>query len=158
LGDCLLLGNFMKITLVAHILGLRYPQLGLWDKFDKNWVGLHFRRFFSQTHLVTLVDWVMMMKLDREAYDELLLWFRARQVAVLATTIFCRSRNCRITKCRNQNCRKFSCVKVHITCLINCLMLHWLYLNTWSQSYDHELQHQRCKNLQRRQQHSAFAE
>jgi succinate dehydrogenase hydrophobic anchor subunit len=29
-------------------------------KFDKTWVGLHFGRFFSKTHLVTL----MMMYLD----------------------------------------------------------------------------------------------
>jgi hypothetical protein len=32
------------------------PKYILCTSFDKKWVGLHFKRHFSQTHLVTLIS------------------------------------------------------------------------------------------------------
>jgi hypothetical protein len=46
------LGNILKITKVAHILGLHGQGYAL---IMTKMVGLHFGRFFQQPHLVTLI-------------------------------------------------------------------------------------------------------
>jgi hypothetical protein len=44
--------NYRSSPIFTHFLqGKSYVLI----KFDKKWVGLYFGRFFSQTHLVTLV-------------------------------------------------------------------------------------------------------
>jgi hypothetical protein len=50
-----LLGTFLKITKVAIIFDNFFPHTEWCIKFDKTCVGLHFGRFFAQTHLVTLL-------------------------------------------------------------------------------------------------------
>jgi hypothetical protein len=52
LGGCFL-WSFFLITEVAQILRLFFPQYKLQVNLDKKWVGRHFRRFFSWTHLAT---------------------------------------------------------------------------------------------------------
>jgi hypothetical protein len=49
-GDCVLFA-FKKITELDKTLGILFSKV----KFVKNWIGLHFGRFFSQTHLVALL-------------------------------------------------------------------------------------------------------
>jgi hypothetical protein len=52
------LGSFLKIVEEAYIFGLLmyfHGKSHVIITFVKNWVGLHFGRFCSQTHLVTLV-------------------------------------------------------------------------------------------------------
>jgi hypothetical protein len=54
MGDCLPWAFFL-ISEVAHIFGYFFPQLRLGINFAKNVLGYFFGRYFSQTHLVTLV-------------------------------------------------------------------------------------------------------
>jgi hypothetical protein len=42
------------MTKIDLLLCYCFPQLKSFFFFDQNWVGLHFGRFFSQTHLVNL--------------------------------------------------------------------------------------------------------
>jgi hypothetical protein len=50
LGDC-----FLWVVFVVQIFGLFFShEKELFINFYRKWVGLHFGRFFSQTHLVTL--------------------------------------------------------------------------------------------------------
>jgi hypothetical protein len=56
IGYLFTLGSFLTNTEVTQIfrLLLSTVQSTYASNFDKNWVGLHFMPFFSQTHLVTL--------------------------------------------------------------------------------------------------------
>jgi hypothetical protein len=50
MGDCLHRAVFFaKLTELAHIFGLLFPQLRLSIKIDKKWVGPHFGRFFTNS-------------------------------------------------------------------------------------------------------------
>jgi hypothetical protein len=49
------LGSWLKITEEAHISGLLLSRVKGGKNFDKKWVGLHFGRLFTQTHLVSLI-------------------------------------------------------------------------------------------------------
>jgi hypothetical protein len=50
------LESFLKITKAAKNFGLPLPQQLKYINFSLKWVGLRFGRFFTQTHLVTLVE------------------------------------------------------------------------------------------------------
>jgi hypothetical protein len=54
IGRLFSLGRFLKIK-KKSFLGNYFPLLMLCIEFDKKWLGLHFGRFFSQTHPVTLL-------------------------------------------------------------------------------------------------------
>jgi hypothetical protein len=50
-------GQFQKTTEADHIFMLLFPQYKICIDLVKTWIGPHFGRLFSQTHLVALIRW-----------------------------------------------------------------------------------------------------
>jgi hypothetical protein len=55
IGQLLNMGSFLKITEEALIWDYFFPRKKFCIHFDQRWVVLQIGRFFSRTHLVTLL-------------------------------------------------------------------------------------------------------